>query len=64
MFESSTSSNTMRLKKKRAKGNVTEDDPIYITRNILKGFDLAYPEDAYTGPDTTENLRPANIEGD
>ena len=62
MFESSTSSNTMRLRKKRAKGNVHEDDPIHITRNILKGFNLAYPEDAYTGPDTTENLRPANID--
>ncbi|KAL1609877.1 hypothetical protein SLS60_001542 [Paraconiothyrium brasiliense] len=61
-FESSTSSNTMRLRKKRARGNVSEDDPIYITRNILKGFNLAYPEDAYTGPDTTENLRPADID--
>ncbi|KAF1974859.1 Paf1-domain-containing protein [Bimuria novae-zelandiae CBS 107.79] len=60
-FESSNSSNTMRLQKKRARGNVHEDDPIYITRNILKGFNLAYPEDAYTGPDTTENLRPAEI---
>lgn len=64
MFESSNSSNTMRLRKKRAKGNVHEDDPIHITRNILKGFNLAYPEDAYTGPDTTENLRPAPIDAD
>lgn len=63
-FESSTSSNTMRLKKKRARGIVSEDDPIYITRNILKGFNIAYPEDAYTGPDTTENLRPADIDVD
>lgn len=62
MFESSNSSNTMRLKKKRAKGNVHEDDPIYITRNILKGFNLAYPEDAYIGPDSTENLRGAEID--
>ncbi|KAL5388389.1 hypothetical protein DPSP01_002963 [Paraphaeosphaeria sporulosa] len=60
-FESSTSSNTMRLKKKRTRVNAREDDPIYITRNILKGFNLAYPEDAYTGPDTTENLRGAEI---
>ncbi|KAJ4304975.1 hypothetical protein N0V90_000503 [Kalmusia sp. IMI 367209] len=61
-FESSSSSNTMRLRKKRARANVSEDDPIYINRNILKGFNLAYPEDAYTGPDSVENLRAADIE--
>jgi len=60
-FESSNSSNTMRLRKKRARANISEDDPVHITRHVQKGFDLAYPEDAYTGPDTTENLRSADI---
>ncbi|KAH7361358.1 RNA polymerase II-associated [Pyrenochaeta sp. MPI-SDFR-AT-0127] len=46
MFESSNSSNTMRLRKKRAKGNVSEDNPIHIMRNIIKGFNLANLEDA------------------
>ncbi|KAF1959662.1 Paf1-domain-containing protein [Byssothecium circinans] len=60
-FESSNSSNTMRLRKKRARNNVTEDDPIHITRHVLRGFNIAYPEDAHTGPDTAENLRGADI---
>ncbi|CAI6340279.1 unnamed protein product [Periconia digitata] len=60
-FESSNSSNTMRVRKKRARGHIAEDDPIHITRHVQRGFNIAYPEDAYTGPDTHENIRGADI---
>jgi RNA polymerase II-associated factor 1 len=58
-FESSSSSNTMRIRKKRRGGDTSVDDPINITRHILKGFNIAYPADAYNGPDSAENLRAA-----
>ncbi|KAF2644871.1 Paf1-domain-containing protein [Massarina eburnea CBS 473.64] len=60
-FESSNSSNTMRVRKKRARANVTEDDPVHISRHILRSFNIAYPEDAYNGPDTADDLRGADI---
>lgn len=60
-FESSNSSNTMRVRKKRQRADLSEDDPTNIARHIVKGFNLAYPEDAYTGPDTAENIRGAEI---
>jgi RNA polymerase II-associated factor 1 len=40
---------------------MSKDDPINIAKHIQKGFDLAYPADAYTGPDTVEDLRSAQI---
>lgn len=49
----------MRIQKKRRKGDTSVDDPINIARNILKGFNIAYPADAYNGQDNAENLRPA-----
>lgn len=58
-FESSNSTNTMRLRKKRKAAEASLDDPINITRHILKGFNIAYPADAYHGQDSAENLRPA-----
>ena len=36
-----------------------KEDPVNILRSTVKGFDLANPEDAYTGPDTTTNIRGA-----
>lgn len=59
-FESSSSSNTMRIRKKRRAGDTSVDDPINITRHIVKGFNIAYPADAYNGPDSAENLRAAD----
>lgn len=59
-FESSSSSNTMRIRKKRRGGDTSIDDPINIARHIVKGFNIAYPEDAYTGQDSAENLRAAD----
>lgn len=39
--------------------DVSKEDPVNILRSAVKGFDLANPEDAYTGPDTTTNIRGA-----
>jgi RNA polymerase II-associated factor 1 len=58
-FESSSSSNTMRIRKKRRAGDTSVDDPINIARHIVKGFNIAYPADAYNGQDSAENLRAA-----
>jgi RNA polymerase II-associated factor 1 len=60
-FESSTMSNTMRVRRKRKMQDTSVDDPINISRHILKGFNLAYPADAYNGQDSAENLRAAEI---
>lgn len=60
-FESSNSSNTMRVRKKRVRANVSEDDPINIARHIIKSFNIAYPQDTYTGPDSASNLRGADV---
>jgi RNA polymerase II-associated factor 1 len=58
-FESSSSSNTMRIRKKRRGGDTSIDDPINIARHIVKAFNIAYPADAYNGQDSAENLRAA-----
>ena len=47
--------------------DVSKEDPVNILRCTVKGFDLANPEDAYTGPDTTVNIRgtmPTSTEAD
>ncbi|KAF2398311.1 Paf1-domain-containing protein [Trichodelitschia bisporula] len=38
------------------------DDPLSILRNITKGFNVAYPHDAYTGQDSEEGIRGAEIQ--
>ncbi|KAK5152103.1 hypothetical protein LTR04_006483 [Oleoguttula sp. CCFEE 6159] len=63
-FESSTSKDLLRVRnntRKRRKPDVAKDDPINIARSIVKGFDLAYPRDAYTGPDSDQNLLGAEV---
>ncbi|KAH0384711.1 Paf1 complex protein, partial [Aureobasidium melanogenum] len=63
-FESSTSKDLLRVRndpKRRKAPPVNRDDPINIIRSLVKGFDLAYPEDAYTGPDSETNIRGAPI---
>ncbi|KAF2425228.1 Paf1 complex protein [Tothia fuscella] len=47
--------------KRRRVPDVSKDDPINILRNIIKGFDLAYPRDAYRGQDGPGNMRGADI---
>ncbi|CAD0098484.1 unnamed protein product [Aureobasidium mustum] len=63
-FESSTSKDLLRVRndpKRRKAPPVNRDDPINIIRSLVKGFDVAYPEDAYTGPDSETNIRGAPI---
>ncbi|KAF2650277.1 Paf1-domain-containing protein [Lophiostoma macrostomum CBS 122681] len=60
-FESSNAANTMRMRRKRQRADVSRDHPLNIARNIQKGFNLAYPADAYNGPDTDEKVRAAEI---
>lgn len=47
--------------KRKKKANVNKDDPINIIRSLVKGFDLAYPHDAYKGEDSQTNIRGAEI---
>ena len=43
---------------RRKKPNDTsKDEPINVLRSVIKGFDIANPEDAYKGPDTEQNIR-------
>ncbi|KAL8729944.1 MAG: hypothetical protein Q9166_004389 [cf. Caloplaca sp. 2 TL-2023] len=47
--------------------DTSKDDPINVLRAAVKGFDIANPEDAYTGPDTNDNIKgleptPAELE--
>jgi len=63
-FANSTSKDLHRLRsdaKRRKTETVNRDDPINIIRHIVKGFDIAYPEDAYKGDDSTVNIRGAAI---
>ncbi|ORY17822.1 Paf1-domain-containing protein [Clohesyomyces aquaticus] len=60
-FESSNSSNTMRVRGKRRRAETSEDNPTNIVRHILKGWNLAYPADAYKGPETSSQMRGAGI---
>lgn len=63
---SNTSKDMMRLRNdpKRQKlnaANVDKEDPMNILRNIVKGFDIAYPADAYKGADSMESIRGAAV---
>ncbi|KAI4096777.1 MAG: hypothetical protein LQ348_000527 [Seirophora lacunosa] len=47
--------------------DTSKDDPVHVLRAAVKGFDLAHPEDAYTGTDTQDSIKgleptPAEIE--
>lgn len=37
--------------------DTAKDEPINVLRAVVKGFDIANPDDAYTGPDTKDNIR-------
>ena len=50
--------NTVR---KAQRPGANKDDPLSILRATIKGFDLAYPDDAYTGPDSSTAVRAAEI---
>ncbi|MCJ1311767.1 hypothetical protein MMC25_005440 [Agyrium rufum] len=46
--------------KKRKANDISKDEPINILRSVVKSFDIANPEDAYKGPDSSEGIRGAN----
>ncbi|KAK5680227.1 hypothetical protein LTS10_007154 [Elasticomyces elasticus] len=63
-FASNTSKDMMRLRndpKRRKLNTVDKEDPVNIIRNIVKGFDIAHPSDAYKGDDSTTNIRGAAV---
>lgn len=41
--------------KKRKQSDTSKDDPVNILRSTVKGFDIAYSQDAYMGPDGEDN---------
>ena len=43
--------------KPRKPVDAPKDDPMNMLRDVIKGFDIAYPEDAYIGPDNATNIR-------
>ena len=49
----------MRVRKKRQRVDVSENDPEHIARHIVRSFDIAYPQDVHSGPDTAEAMRGA-----
>jgi RNA polymerase II-associated factor 1 len=64
-FANATSKDLNRLrhdpKRRKPSESLNKDDPVNIIRNIVKGFDIAYPADAYRGDDSTVNIRGAAI---
>ncbi|KAF2153741.1 Paf1 complex protein [Myriangium duriaei CBS 260.36] len=63
-FESSTSMDLLKLRndpKRRKKDNLDKEHPLNILKSVIKGFDIAYPKDAYKGEDTTEKVQGASI---
>lgn len=44
---------------KKRKISTSRDDPIVMIRNIVKGFDIAYPKDAYKGDENETSIRGA-----
>jgi len=58
-FESSNSGNTTRLRKKRQRVDLSENDPEHIARHVIRSFDIAYPHDVHQGPDTADAMRGA-----
>ena len=62
-LSSSSSKDLLRLRNdpKRRRISLNKEDPVNIVRNIVKGFDVAYPRDAYRGEDSTTSIRGAAI---
>jgi hypothetical protein len=53
--------------KSRALDKKSQDDPTYIKKYILKGFDIAYPHSKHTGEDTASQMKglaPTKLEVD
>ncbi|KAI9845027.1 MAG: hypothetical protein M1838_001931 [Thelocarpon superellum] len=59
-FDSSASnkpSKAMLEAQKRRERNAEREDPVNIVRAVEKSFDVANPDSAYTGPDTSKRFR-------
>ncbi|KUL84055.1 hypothetical protein ZTR_07111 [Talaromyces verruculosus] len=39
------------------KTKLANDDPVYIKKYLMKGFDIAYPQSKHTGEDTAERIK-------
>ncbi|KAI9689938.1 MAG: hypothetical protein M1822_009820 [Bathelium mastoideum] len=64
-FDSSTSKDLLRLRndhKRARRSDVNKDDSMNILRNVIKGFNVAHPRDAYRGQDSGNNIRGAEVE--
>jgi RNA polymerase II-associated factor 1 len=63
MFASGSSKDLLRLRNDPKRNTKARDkeDPINILKNIVKGFDIAYPQDAHKGEDSAENIRGAAV---
>ena len=55
--KASSKSPTSKLARKQT--DTTRDDPINILRHVIKGFDLANPDDVYMGQDDATHLKGA-----
>jgi RNA polymerase II-associated factor 1 len=63
MFATGSSKDLLRLRNdpRRKQKNVDKEDPFNIIRNVVKGFDIAYPQDAVKGLEEGANLRGAEF---
>ena len=65
MFATGSSKDLLRLKndpkRKESTKSRDKEDPLNILKNIVKGFDIAYPQDAHKGEDTAERIRGAAV---
>jgi len=63
MFASGSSKDLLRVKNdpKRSTKARDKEDPLNILKNIVKGFDIAYPQDAHKGEDSAESIRGAAV---
>ncbi|KAF2843344.1 Paf1-domain-containing protein [Patellaria atrata CBS 101060] len=63
-YESTTSKELLRSRtpvRKKRRAETLQDDPTHILKSIIKGFDIAYPREAYKGPDSDAHIRGAEI---
>jgi len=63
MFATGSSKDLLRVKNdpKRSTKAKDKEDPLNILKNIVKGFDIAYPQDAHKGEDSAESIRGAAV---
>ncbi|KAG8626508.1 hypothetical protein KVT40_005453 [Elsinoe batatas] len=63
-YESSTSRDLFKIRndpKRKNNKHLDKEDPLNIVKNVVKGFDIAYPKDAHNGDDTRDLVKGAEI---